>query len=337
MTDVEFKGWPHVIRCQQFSREWLEEVLFPEARKMKEVFIKGGDKTLDGKSMMTFFFQPSTRTHCSFVTAMRALGGDVRFTSDNAAEFSSISKGESLAHTIRVLNRYRPDVMVMRFKNDGDAAIAAANSPHAVIINGGDGPGQHPTQGFLDWFTIRERFGRVDGLTIGLVGDLLKGRAVRSLAYILSWYKVRLVLISSAASRMKDDVKQHFREHNIWFVESNDITRVAPMLDALYVTRNQKEQKKPESCANNLPGVEAPILSWEDRQAVDSEVVGLMKKEAVILHPLPIDSAVQEINTEVENDPRVICFDEEVDAGIYTRMALLKIILLGKARQATVS
>jgi aspartate carbamoyltransferase catalytic subunit len=327
---THFDGWPHVIESQQFSREWLEQVLFPTAQEMRSVFEKGGTDILHGKRMIVLFYQPSTRTRGSFQMAMSNLGGEATVVTENAKEFSSAFKNESLKHTIKVWNRYRPNIIVMRHHEEGAAAIAAQIS-RVPIMNAGDGPGQHPTQGWLDWFTVFERFGRIDGLNIGIMGDLRKGRAARSFVYILSRYpKVKLYLISSNGSRMRTDVKSHLTEHSIWFAEGNDVNLVAPELDVLYVTRDQKEQVASNNAGQpqeNCNGVVRPFISWEDYVVVDEKVLNRMKKDAIVLHPLPIDSEVQEIRQSVEKDSRIVCFEDQIDAGLLTRMAALKLIL----------
>ena len=241
LQDVKFDGWPHIVKAQQFSREWLEEIFFPATRRMKKIFLHGGSEVLSGKRMITLFWQPSTRTRGSFQMAMSYLGGDIPFATENAEESSSTSKKESLEHTIQNWCRYRPDVIVMRHKEEG-AAERAVKVSSVPIINAGDGPGQHPTQALLDVFTLQEKLGRIDGISIALVGDLKRGRTARSLAYLLSKFKdVRIFLISSQRSRMKDDIKDHLRERGVCFIEGNDIREFASRLNAVYVIRDQKE------------------------------------------------------------------------------------------------
>ncbi|MBI3631238.1 MAG: aspartate carbamoyltransferase, partial [Candidatus Staskawiczbacteria bacterium] len=184
--DAKFEGWPHVIYAQQFSREWLENQLFPMARQMKSVVNMGGSDILKKKRQVSFFYQPSTRTRASFEIAMDFLGGRTVFSTENARDFSSAKKGETFSDTIKVLNRYKPDVIILRYDEEIGAGIAAEIS-NVPIINAGDrDPGQHPTQAILDIYTIQEKLGHVDGISIAMVGDLIEGRTARSLSYLLA-------------------------------------------------------------------------------------------------------------------------------------------------------
>lgn len=317
MWNARFDGWPHVIKSQQFSRQWLENFFFPLSREARDIFKAGGNRSLTGKRMVTLFWQPSTRTRGTFQMAMSYLGGEIPFATENAEEFSSAKKGESLRHTILVWNHYKPDVIVMRHKKEGAAQLAAEISS-VPIINAGDGPGQHPTQALLDVFTIQEKLGHIDGISIALVGDLKKGRTPRSLAYLLSKFEgVKIFLISPDISRMKDDVKEHLREKQVWFSEGNDIRKVAPIVDAVYVIRDQKEYSD---------GSHRPV-SGDDFLVIDKTVMALLPSHAIVMHPLPIDSEVEEIKPEVESDPRLICLTDQLDAGIFTKIALLRIML----------
>lgn len=173
----------HIIEAQQFSRDWLEEKLFPLAKEMEKIAKKGGSNILSGKRMITFFYEPSTRTRASFEMAMDLLGGRVVFSTENARVFSSVAKGETIEDTIRILNGYLPDVIVLRTDEEGMAKRAAEFSS-VPIINAGDGTGQHPTQALLDIYTIQKELGRIDGISIAMVGDLARGRTVRSLSYL---------------------------------------------------------------------------------------------------------------------------------------------------------
>ena len=172
-----------VVESQQFDREMLEE-LFEVAKEMEVITAEGKEcKLLAGKVMGTLFYEPSTRTRLSFETAMCRLGGKVVST-ENAREFSSVAKGETLEDTIRTLEQY-VDVIVLRHFQAGSARIAA-NAASVPLISAGDGPGQHPTQALLDIYTIQKEIGKIDGTTVALVGDLANGRTARSLAYVLS-------------------------------------------------------------------------------------------------------------------------------------------------------
>src|SRR5437667_7366106 len=175
----------HVIEAQQFDPATLAE-LFQVTEKMEGVVAEGGVLDYQKRVMATLFYEPSTRTRFSFETAMHRLGGRV-ISTENAAEFSSVAKGETLEDTIRIMSGYA-DVIVMRHYEVGAARRAAAVS-QVPIINAGDGVGQHPTQSLLDLYTIRKEIGRIDNLRIAMVGDLAQGRTVRSLAYLLSKFR----------------------------------------------------------------------------------------------------------------------------------------------------
>ena len=162
---IRFDGYPHIVCAQQFSRGWIEEEFLPLTDVMQDHVNNGGCDILEGKRMITFFYEPSTRTRASFEFAMDYLGGKVVFSSDNAGEFSSASKGETLTDTIRVINCYRPDVIVLRYNGEIGAEFAAKVSRAPIISAGDRAPGQHPTQALLDLRTIFKRRGSTPGLT----------------------------------------------------------------------------------------------------------------------------------------------------------------------------
>jgi aspartate carbamoyltransferase catalytic subunit len=183
----------HVIEAQQFDTPTLLH-LFDTATEMEQVVARGGTSNFQQRIMATLFYEPSTRTRFSFEAAMQRLGGQV-ISTENAAEFSSVAKGETLEDTIQILNGY-VDVIVIRHHEVGAAKRAAAVS-RVPIINAGDGAGQHPTQALLDLYTIRKEIGAIDGLKIAMVGDLAQGRTVRSLAYLLSKFQdIRIYFVA---------------------------------------------------------------------------------------------------------------------------------------------
>src|SRR5580692_4546463 len=190
----------HIIEAQQFDLPTLDE-LFAVAKSMEEVVERGGTSEFQSRIMATLFYEPSTRTRFSFETAMHRLGGRV-ISTENAAEFSSVAKGETLEDTVQILNGYA-DVIVIRHYEVG-AAKRAATISKAPIINAGDGAGQHPTQALLDLYTIRKEIGSIDGLKIAMVGDLAQGRTVRSLTYLLSKYQdVKIYFVAPTLLKMK--------------------------------------------------------------------------------------------------------------------------------------
>lgn len=302
----------HVLESQQFSKDWLENEFFPLVEEIKKTPKKELKKVLLGKELISFFYEPSTRTRLSFEVAMRRLGGQVIFSTDHAKEFSSVAKGETIEDTIRVLCGYEPDAIVLRTDEEGMAQRAAAFSS-VPIINAGDGTGQHPTQALLDIYTINNELGGTAGTTIAIVGDLARGRTARSLVYLLAKYPgVKIYLVSPEVAKMRDDIKNHLNEHKVWFREVCDLREVASLVDVIYNTRVQKERG-------------AQIIKYGPPSfcTVNQEVLNLMKKEAIVMHPLP---RIDEITPEVDQDPRAAYF-RQAKNGLYVRMALLKMIL----------
>ena len=309
---VQFDGWPHIIESQQFDREWLEKEFLPLTDEMQIVFENRGCEILRGMRMVSSFYQPSTRTSMSFAMAMDYLGGQVVHSSENAGDFSSAKKGEAFRDAIKVINRYRPDVIVIRYNKDIGAKFAAEVSKVPIINAGDREPGQHPTQALLDWRTIFKRRGEIDGLKIAMVGDLVKGRTVRSLSYLLGKFNdVEIYYVSPPNTRMLDDVKEYLTRHSVQFHELTDLREVAPSVDVIYQTRAQTEE-------GTLLDMNAGYF------IVDRTILDLMKKDAIVMHPLP---RRDEITPEVDDDPRAVYLTEQIDSGLFTRMALLKMIL----------
>jgi aspartate carbamoyltransferase catalytic subunit len=299
----------HVIESQQFSRSLLEE-LFNRCEEMKRDPHRFMGR-LNGQVMAALFYEPSTRTRLSFEAAMLRLGGSTMGT-DNAREFSSAAKGETLEDSIRVVSGYA-DVIVMRHNEEGAAKRAAAVSS-VPIINAGDGPGQHPTQALLDLYTIREELNRIDGIRIAMVGDLANGRTVRSLTYLLSKYKdINIWFVAPPAVRMRDDLKAHLDEHGINWIETEDLDSVLPQVDVVYQTRIQKERFSDPEAYNAVKGI----------YTIDKRSLQLMGKYSIVMHPLP---RVDEIDPEVDADPRAAYF-RQARNGLFTRMALLDKLL----------
>lgn len=296
----------HVLGAKQFDKAELEE-LFEAARAMEDVVSRGGDRRHEGRIMTSLFFEASTRTRLSFESAMHRLGGNVIGT-ENAAQFSSAIKGETLEDTIRIISGYS-DVIVMRHTDIG-AAKRASKVADIPVINAGDGAGEHPTQALLDAYTIKKEFGRIDGLKIAMVGDLAYGRTVHSLSYILANYQdVMIYYISPDNVKIPPDVKRYMDEKGIRYEETDDLDSVAGTLDVLYQTRIQKER---------FPSVEE-YEKASGRYIVDAELMDRMRSDAIVLHPLP---RAGEISEEVDSDPRAAYFRQAVN-GLYIRMALI--------------
>ena len=305
-----FSPYEHIVEAQQFDEEFLLK-LFKEADMMKELDEK--DKlpdSLKNRVVAMLFYEPSTRTRFSFETAVLKLGGKT-ISTENAREFSSVSKGESLKDTIRVIGCYA-DFVVMRHNQEG-AAMEAAIVSKKPIINAGDGKGQHPTQALLDVYTMYKEFKRLGNLKVAMVGDLSRGRTVRSLSYLLSKFKGnKLYFVSPENSKMKEDILQHLKENNIEFIETDNLQKVLPEVDIVYMTRVQKERFESQEEYEKV----------KDLYIINRENIKLMKPNAILLHPLP---RINEISTEVDSDSRCRIF-EQARNGLYIRMALLKII-----------
>jgi aspartate carbamoyltransferase catalytic subunit len=297
----------HVVAAQDFNRGMLDE-LFATARAMERVVEEGRSRLLDGYIMASLFYEESTRTRFSFESAMLRLGGSI-ISTENARQFSSVSKGETLEDTIRILNGYC-DVIVMRHYESG-AARRAADISRVPIVNAGDGTGQHPTQAFLDVYTIQKELGHVDNLTIAVVGDLANGRTVRSLCYLLAKYRnVRVYMVAPEVVRMQEDIKEYLSRHDVWFREVSDLRAIAPEVDVLYQTRIQKERFGDRT---------EDYLQAKGVYIVDGELMSIMEPNAIVMHPLP---RVDEIETEVDRDPRAAYF-RQAQNGLPIRMALL--------------
>jgi len=308
----------HLIEVKQFKERNLLEEIFSLAKEMELADKKGDYSKISlshiprKKILASLFYEPSTRTRLSFESAMLRLGGEV-ITTENAPTFSSVTKGESLIDTIRVTSSYA-DVIVLRHYEEGSSKIASEVSS-VPIINAGDGTGQHPTQTLLDIYTIQKELGRTDNLEIGLVGDLLYGRTVHSLTYLLAQQQgIKFYFVSPEEIKMPRDIIHYLEEEQkVPFEETTDLKEVASKVDILYVTRIQKERFRNVEDYNRMKGV----------YVIDKKILSLMKETARILHPLP---RVDEIAIEVDNDPRATYF-RQVENGLYVRMALLKMIL----------
>lgn len=301
----------HIVEAQQFDRPTLL-ALFDQTRRMEQVARAGGMDDYHNRIMATLFYEPSTRTRFSFESAMHRLGGRV-ITTENAREFSSVSKGETLEDTIRILNGYA-DLIVIRHFEVGAAQRAAAVS-QVPVINAGDGVGQHPTQALLDLYTIQKEIGAIDGLEIAMVGDLAQGRTVRSLSYLLGKFTgVKIYFVAPELLKMKEDILAYLSEHGVDYEERGDLEGVLPRVRVVYQTRVQKERfgdriADYEKCRNLY--------------IIDPASLALMRRDAIIMHPLP---RVNEIAMEVDQDPRAAYF-RQAQNGLYVRMALLKMVM----------
>lgn len=301
-----------ILSVKQFDRALLEAV-FGVAHEMKEMVRRIGTfDLLKGKILANLFYEPSTRTSSSFVAAMERLGGSV--ISINEVHYSSVSKGESLPDTVRTLESYA-DLIVLRHPETGAAALAAqyARKP---IINAGDGIGEHPTQALLDLFTIREELGRIDGLTVTMLGDLKYGRTVHSLARLLAVFNIRLNYVSPDILPMPPEIIQEIEATGTLQQSYRDLAAVLPETDVLYVTRVQKERF---ADLNEYEAVKNAFV-------ITPATLTQAKETMIVMHPLP---RVGEISMDVDTDPRAAYF-RQMEYGLYVRMALLAMVL-GKA------
>ena len=301
-----------ILSVKQLSRQDLEYI-FGVAHEMREMVARVGTfDLLKGKILANLFYEPSTRTSSPFTSAMERLGGSV--IPINEVKYSSVAKGESLPDTIRTLECYA-DIIVLRHPEVGASALAAkyARKP---VINAGDGVGEHPTQALLDMFTIVEELGRVDNVTVTMLGDLKYGRTVHSLARLLSLYNTRLNYVSPEILCMPQEIIDELNELGIQQAEFNTLNYVLPETDVLYVTRVQKER------------FEDPSIYESVRSAyvITPETMQIAKERMIVMHPLP---RVGEISMELDEDPRAAYF-RQMEYGLYVRMALLAMVF-GKA------
>lgn len=303
-----------VIEAQQFDHETLEAI-FSITREMETNQPKD---LLCGKLVASLFYEPSTRTRFSFEAAMKRLGGEV-ISTENAREFSSAAKGESLEDSIRVISGY-VDVIVLRYHKEGGAKRAQKFS-NVPVINAGDGTGQHPTQALLDLYTILKACGTLENLSIAMVGDLINGRTVRSLSYLLSKHYPHntIYFVSPVNTRMKEDIKEYLDRNQVKWLETDNLTEILPQLNVIYQTRVQKERFL------DNPALYERIVKESERLIIDEKKLKLMKSDAIIMHPLP---RLTEISYGIDDDPRSLYFQQALN-GLYVRMALLKMILVG--------
>ncbi len=296
----------HLTSTKQLSRADTDAILAKSA-EMEKVIEQGGNDELHGKILASLFYEPSTRTRMSFETAMHRLGGKV--ISAEGLQFSSLYKGETIEDTMLMISQYA-DVIAMRHPLQGSADQAAAVSK-VPFINAGDGPGQHPTQALLDLYTINKECGKVDGLTIAMVGDLRFGRTVHSLCFLLGLYNnLKFVFVSPEELVMPEKVTSFLKEKNIPYEETMDMKK-ALACDVLYMTRIQKERFTDHSEYERLK--DSYVLKAAD----------VKTSKAIIMHPLP---RVGEIATDVDELPNAAYF-RQAKNGVPVRMALLSMML----------
>ena len=301
----------HVVSIKDFTKEEINNIL-DLAEDMKDIAKgKAINNSLNGKILGTLFFEPSTRTRLSFESAMKRLGGTcIGFARPGT---SSVKKGETLADTLQVISSY-VDIIVLRHPQEGAARLAAKFSKKP-ILNAGDGAGQHPTQTLLDLFTIREEKGEIKNKKIGIAGDLKYGRTVHSLTHALSMYGCDLTFIAPPSLQIPDEIIKEIDNMGIKFQKEENIKKVLPELDVLYMTRIQRER---------FPS-EEEYLEVADSYKVKKDMLEGADENLVIMHPLP---RVDEISADVD-DTKYAKYFEQAANGVPIRMALLKLLAEG--------
>ena len=292
-----------IISIKDFSKDQLEKI-FTSTDKMIQLDSSQRREICKGKTLGYLFYEPSTRTRLSFDSAMASIGGNSLGISNISS--SSTQKGESLADTVKIMSIYS-DILVLRHTLDGSSRFASEISDKPVI-NGGSGTEEHPTQAIQDLYTIKKEKKKIDGLKIGIVGDLKYGRTVYSLLYGLCNYDVDVRLISPESLRIRSDSTYDIKK-NIDFTESTKLEDHIDDLDVLYVTRIQKERFPDEE----------EYLKVKGSYVVGEDLVNQMKDDSIILHPLP---RIDEISTEVDKTKNAKYF-QQAEYGKYTRATLL--------------
>lgn len=291
----------HVLSADQYNKDSLNEV-FDLTNKIKD-HPKDFSNKLNDKIVCVMFYEPSTRTRLSFETAALKLGAKI-ITTENAGSSSSASKGETIQDSVRVIAGYA-DALVMRHKSE-TSAIEAASVNKIPILNGGAGKGEHPTQALLDLFTIRDRIGHLDNLKVAIMGDLVNGRTIHSLIKLLALYdNVHIYGLSKEAFALPQKYIEMLKERNVKYTKCHSFDDLPKDLDVMYHTRIQSERFEGDF--------------GKEEFIVDQKVLDMFGKNLILLHPLP---RVNEISTEVDDDPRA-CYFEQAHNGLYVRMALL--------------
>jgi aspartate carbamoyltransferase len=312
-----------MVSIKQFTAASEVAKVFSVARQMERIVkSKKTASILRDITMAELFYQPSTRTFTSFLAAARWLGCQRTIAIHGMEAYSSVTKGESLPDTIMSIEQTTAaDIIVMRHPED-NSAYEAAHFSSVPIVNGGSGKLEHPTQAILDLYTIHRRLGTTKGLKVGMLGDLLNGRTVKSLAKILTLVdpKAKLYFISPKVLELPREEVADLKKRGAQITETDSLRSVLPELDVLYVTRIQKEWFK-------TPAQQKLYAKLKGQYDINNKWLKLSKKKMIVMHPLP---RVGEIAYEVDDDPRSAYF-EEMRMGLYTRMALLG-LLTGKIK-----
>ena len=296
-----------IISIKDFNKDQLEKI-FTSTDKIMQLNPSERREICKGKTLGYLFYEPSTRTRLSFDSAMASVGGNSLGIADVSS--SSTQKGESLADTVKIMSIYS-DVLVLRHTLDGSSRFAAETSEKPVI-NAGSGTEEHPTQAIQDLFTMKKEKKKIDGLKIGIVGDLKYGRTVYSLLYGLGNYDVDVRLISPESLRIRSDSVYEIKK-KLDFTESTNIEDHIDELDVLYVTRIQKERFPDEE----------EYLKVKGSYVVGLDLLKQMKDDSIIMHPLP---RIDEISTDVDSTKNAKYF-QQAEYGKHTRAALLGLTL----------
>lgn len=299
----------HILTAEQFSKQNLIDLCTAadEIRLRFETDRDGLFQLHQGRQATLLFYEPSTRTRLSFSHGAQHMGMRVNAT-ENAKDFSSATKGETLEDTLQMMRQFRADIVVIRHYETGIIARAAEQFPDMCIINAGDGKGEHPTQSLLDFYTIRREKGKTDNLKVVIGGDLKRGRTARSLAKILSKdVGNHIAFLSTPELQIDNEVKQYLDDHHTTYELFSDPLAAVKDADVIYWTRMQDERSEERF---------EPFV-------LDAAFMKHVPKNAIIMHPLP---RITEITTDVDNDPRAKYFDQAGN-GMFVRMALMDSLL----------
>lgn len=305
---MDFTG-ADILSTEQFLREDVLKICEAAQRFEPIAQKQATSRLLDGKLMASLFYEPSTRTRFSFETAMKRLGG-MTITAVGP-DYSSLSKGETLADTAKIVEGYA-DVIVVRHPMEGSAR-EMAEACDVPVINAGDGPGEHPTQALLDVYTLMKERGNVDGLTIMMSGDLKYGRTVHSLLMLLRHFKVKLIFCSPPELAMPDEFLRLLREKNITFDVTDRLEKGLRDSDVVYATRIQQERFASREEYERLK-----LVYVIDRALLEKHNPGV-----TVMHPLP---RVGEISLDTDALAGAAYFRQAAN-GVPVRMALLAMVL----------
>ena len=301
---MDFKG-ASIVSTKDLEKSDIEKVMQVAEKFLPLAKKEGKSDLMEGKVLASLFYEPSTRTRLSFETAMERLDGKV--ITVTGAEGTSLKKGETLRDTAKVVENFA-DVIVIRHSQPGSVR-EMAECVGVPVINAGDGAGEHPTQALLDVFTIQKECGKIDGLTIAMVGDLKYGRTVHSLSYLLAQYDVNLILVSPDLLKMPAEVTGALKN----FEETESLEDALKKADVLYMTRIQQERFDDP----------AEYERFKDHYVLSRVLIETHNKDVVIMHPLP---RIGEISLDVDDLPGAVYF-RQVQNGVAVRMALLALVL----------